>query len=148
MFNFAKAFENSQNKEFQFSNTHRRSMGKTDVEGMLRKNAARNSDPELTKSLYNTGFMFKSNQSPECCGIRLSEAMMQTKDVSPRGAGRRTPFQSDAKQMLGISTRTSTDKMEKRSRSIVPEDKHFGAIGWGVNNPTITATDKRHVMPE
>ena len=135
---------NNLNSNFSFSQ-HKQAapMQKHEVQTYLKSSETYVHSPIVTKGLYNSNFMFKSNQSARCCDIRLSPRQMQTIDSSIRDMSplNREIYMSTQKTIEPVSDAQLPQKAQSS------EQNTFG-YGWGVTNPRLRNSHQIRSMRE
>ena len=101
-------------------------------------NAHHAASPEVTRTLFSTGFMFKNHNSPISCDIRLSPDFK----IQPKAP------QNPEKILSGRVPFAAVQERSKSKSTINYDRDYLGSIGWGVTNPNLSNKVERKVLKE
>lgn len=123
-----RGFKRIELKEASASNNHQLTFP-------LSIEMSRSPTPEVTRSLFSTGFVYKNNISPKIANVRIDQSL-KIKPAVPT---------SQTLQKLDLIKNLDKLKMERfdtsasfdRSVDLLNRSGQVGGIGWGVTNLSI-----------
>jgi len=103
---------------------------------------SRSPTPEVTRSLFSTGFVYKNTISPKIANVRIDQNLK----IKPAVPTSQTLQKLDPIKDKHKVERVDTSASIERSVDVLNKSGQVGSIGWGVSNLSINQIQRRKVL--